>query len=174
MKCIELVKEVSTKQSGVEQQPQPAKTTEQMLEESEKLVEDLTKLVKDLMANNAQQTESIPESSLDDSEINEVRSYILYIKQKYFPDIKFSKTMPSLFMWNIPREVYDTAAHMVIRDEPDVLNPLFWLFMYCVDLTPGLACKILKEAFGAVTKDDYERLDVIIKEEEEEDELQDN
>lgn len=168
MKCIELVKEIPKKKEVINQPPTDTKT--------EKILKDISenmKSIRDFMSNNVPQTEVVPESTLDDSEINEVRSYILYIKQKYFPDIKFSKTMPSLFMWNIPREVYETSAYLAVRDEPDVLNPLFWLFMYCVDLTPGLACKILKEAFGYVTKDDYERLDVIMKEEEA-DGIQDN
>jgi hypothetical protein len=92
--------------------------------------------------------------SLTDDEISKVRTYLLYVWKTYFPDIPLSKTMRQQFIWNIPRPVYETFDYCQMSMYPDILNPMFWMFMNCVDLQPDVICSILTRSFDIITKDD--------------------
>lgn len=77
--------------------------------------------------------EDINESSLNDNETNEVLTYLLYLQEEYFSDIPLKDVLNKKFMWNIPKEVYDAYSRSKVREEPDVLNPLFYLYIFCME-----------------------------------------
>ena len=97
--------------------------------------------------------EYVEKCALKDEEISKVRSYILEIWKKYFSDYTLSKDMEQMFIWNIPRSVYKTFDDCVTYMKPDTVNPLFWFFMYCIDLTPDVFCGILNRFLRMISKD---------------------
>lgn len=134
----------------------------------DKDTKDLLISIKDLMTNRS--TEEAPawmkESTLTDDECAAVESFIMDVQKTYFPDIPLSPILPPIFIYNIPRPVIDTAMAMCSNGELETLNPLFWLFMCCVDLTPELFCKILKTVLDQFTMGEYERIGCYISEED--------
>lgn len=124
--------------------------------------------------------ESVPEEApewvkntqLNENEIGVVKDFILDLKDELFPDMKLEKTVPPIFLYNIPRSVFNTALHMGDRYENKVMNPLFWIFMCCVNLDMETYAKIMTTAINNLTRVDMSILENLAKtaEEDEEDE----
>lgn len=125
-------------------------------------IEDTLSVIKSRETNEA--PEYFDDIELSDEEIVKVRTYLLEISDKYFPDIPLSKTMKYMFIWNIPRPVYETFEYCLVYGYPDVLNPMFWLFVNCLNLTPGLFCGILKHNVSLLDEETIEMADKIIDE----------
>lgn len=77
--------------------------------------------------------QNIENTVLNDDEIAKVLSYLLYLQKEYFGDIPLSKELCKQFVWNIPKNVYDAFDKSLIREEPDILNPLLFFYIFCVD-----------------------------------------
>lgn len=136
----------------------------------DKDTKDLLISIKDLMANRSveEAPDWMKESTLTDDECAAVESFIMDVQKRYFPDIPLSPTLHPIFIYNIPRPVVDTAMEMYSRGELETLNPFFWFFMCCVDLTPEVFCKILKTVLDQFTTGEYERIKYYIGEDEDE------
>ena len=136
----------------------------------DKDTKDLLISIKDLMASRGEEEapEWMKESTLTDDECAIIESFIMDVQKLYFPDIPLSPTLSRIFIYNIPRPVVDTAMEMHAKGELETLNPLFWFFMCCVDLTPEVFCKILKKVLDQFTTGEYERIKYYIGEEDDE------
>lgn len=136
----------------------------------DKDTKDLLISIKDLMASRGEEEapEWMKESTLTDDECATIESFIMDVQKTYFPDIPLSPTLPLIFIYNIPRPVVDTAMEMYSKGELETLNPFFWFFMCCVDLTPEVFCKILKTVLDQFTTGEYERIKYYIGEEDDE------
>lgn len=77
--------------------------------------------------------EDIERTSLNDDETNEVLTYLLYLQEEYFRDIPLKDVLNKKFIWNIPKDVYEAYSASKIREEPDVLNPLFYFYIFCME-----------------------------------------
>lgn len=126
--------------------------------------------IKDLMTNRdvEEAPDWMKESTLTDEECAAVESFIMDVQKTYFPDIPLSPTLPPIFIYNIPRPVVDVAMEMYEKGEVETLNPFFWFFMCCVDLTPEIFCKILKTVLDQFTTGEYERIKYYAGDDEEE------
>lgn len=141
--------------------------------------EDVSSIIRDELSS---WLNKIPEAApigledtvLDDEEIGDITTIILEYKNKYFPDLVMSDIISKMFLWNIPRSVYDTARYMYERDESDYLNPLFWFVAFCVDLTPSKFCRVFLQAIDNLTEFDHTRATDIMHEEYETDEEENN
>ena len=136
----------------------------------DKDTKDLLISIKDLMASRGEEEAPawMKESTLTDDECAAIESFIMDVQKTYFPDIPLSPTLPLIFIYNIPRPVVDTAMAMYSKGELETLNPFFWFFMCCVDLTPEVFCKILKTVLDQFTTGEYERIKYYIGDEDEE------
>lgn len=136
----------------------------------DKDTKDLLISIKDLMASRGEEEapEWMKESTLTDDECATIESFIMDVQKTYFPDIPLSPTLSRIFIYNIPRPVVDTAMEMYSKGELETLNPFFWFFMCCVDLTPEVFCKILKTVLDQFTTGEYERIKYYIGEEDDE------
>lgn len=136
----------------------------------DKDTKDLLISIKDLMASRGEEEAPtwMKESTLSDDECAAIESFIMDVQETYFPDIPLSPTLPRIFIYNIPRPVVDTAMAMYSKGELETLNPFFWFFMCCVDLTPEVFCKILKTVLDQFTTGEYERIKFYIGDEEDE------
>lgn len=91
---------------------------------------------------------SVEECDLEDYQICEVRSYLMDINEKYFKDYPLTNDLNQVFIWDIQQCVYKTHEHCKAHMYPDVLDPLFWLYMFCVDLDPEKACEIINRSIN--------------------------
>lgn len=156
--------------------PQPV-VVEKVIEKEviDQETKDILMSIQDSLSNRA---ESAPEwmnhTTLTDEECAEVQSFLMGIKKDYFPDMELSPTIPKMFIWNIPRPVYEVFKHMKDNGETEQLNPLFWFFMCCVDLTPEMFCEILKHALDNFTTGEYDRIKQYIDTDEEDESDEDD
>jgi len=104
----------------------------------------------------------VEETILNDKEINEVMSYLLFLQDEYFSDVPLDKELCKQFIWNIPRKVYDAFDRSRLLDEPDVLNPLFCLYIYCVE-DPYRSISKFVDKLTDMICDDYTIQDMIQK-----------
>lgn len=74
----------------------------------------------------------IEDTNLSSDEINEVLSRLLELQDKYFKDLPLSKVLCKKFMWNIPHYIYELSREVQEREEPDMLDPIAWFYMFCV------------------------------------------
>jgi hypothetical protein len=77
--------------------------------------------------------ESIEKAELTDDEANEVLSYLLYLQTEYFSEIPLARELCKQFVWNMPREVYEAYSTTKKYEEPDVINPLIFLYILCTE-----------------------------------------
>lgn len=90
--------------------------------------DDLSAIIKSI-----EPPEDIEKTSLNDDETNEVLTYLLYLQEEYFRDIPLKDVLNKKFIWNIPKDVYEAYSASKIREEPDVLNPLFYFYIFCME-----------------------------------------
>lgn len=77
--------------------------------------------------------ESVEKAELTDDEANEVLSYLLYLQTEYFSEIPLARELCKQFVWNMPREVYEAFSTNRTYEEPDVINPLIFLYILCTE-----------------------------------------
>ena len=82
---------------------------------------------------SSQAPPSLENSELNDDEIDKVLCYLLRLQSEYFNDVPLSRDLCKKFMWNIPRNVYNSFQKAIALDEPDILNPLMFFYIFCVD-----------------------------------------
>lgn len=88
----------------------------------------------DILKNSQQVNapKNVENTILNDDEINDIMSYLMYLQSEYFEDIPLNKDLCKTFVWNLPKEVYDAYNKSRILEIPDCLNPLFYLYIFCV------------------------------------------
>lgn len=98
----------------------------------------------------------VEDTNLDDEAINDVLSRLLDLQEKYFPDIPLSNELCKKFMWNIPRHVYEASKRVQLYGEPDVLDPIFFFYIFCVgELDTMTLGKFVCTVLNSVDEDDY-------------------
>lgn len=156
-----------------------AVSTEKITEAVEKVVNNGIQSMNDQLISIAElitegTAEEAPEwvknTQLNNNEIDVVRDFMLDLKEEFFPEMKLERTVPPLFLYNIPRSVFNTALHMGDRYENKVMNPLFWIFMCCVKLDMETYAKIVTTAINNLTRVDMSILEDLAKTEEEDEE----
>ena len=100
---------------------------------------------------------------LTDDEITDVRTYLLYVSDKYFHDIPLNNNMRQQFIWNIPRAVYETHQYCQLYMYPDVLDPLFWMIISVLDMSHEVMCKSFVNIIDNLKESDYDFAKEIIE-----------
>ena len=73
------------------------------------------------------------ETMLSEDEATEIMIYMKHLEEDVFPDIPIKETLPKLFVWNIPRELYDGMVDAINNNVPDILNPIVPLYLSLTD-----------------------------------------
>jgi hypothetical protein len=63
-------------------------------------------------------------TTLEDVEVDDVVGTILNITKEHFPFITLTKSFPKKFMWNIPKEVYQSHKYVVNNNLNILYDPL--------------------------------------------------
>lgn len=98
------------------------------------------------------------DTTLNSDEIVDVVTMLLDFQEKYFKDVPLTDTLQKNFIWNIPREVYDAANKMRALGEPDCLNPIYWMYLTCLEDPGYMMAKFIVLAVNSVTDEEFERV----------------
>lgn len=98
------------------------------------------------------------DTTLNSDEIVDVVTMLLDFQKKYFKDVPLTDTLQRNFIWNIPRDVYDAAKKMKALGEPDCLNPIYWMYLTCLEDPGYMMAKFIVLAINSATDEDFERV----------------
>lgn len=73
------------------------------------------------------------ETMLSEDEATDVMMYMKHLEDEVFPDIPIRDELPKLFVWNIPRDLYDSMVNAINNNVPDILNPIVPLYLSLTD-----------------------------------------
>lgn len=73
------------------------------------------------------------ETMLSEDEATDIMMYMKHLEDEVFPDIPIREELPKLFVWNIPRELYDGMVEAINNNVPDILNPIVPLYLSLTD-----------------------------------------
>ena len=122
----------------------------------------IEEMLRDISKNKDQDEEKL--TTMNDNQISDIISFMLKMKDEYFPYVTLSRDISADFIWNLPKCVYQTAQAMIAYDEPTMLNPLFWFTLFCVDLDKYVLARILKTILDEMERGTYDRINEIIAE----------
>jgi hypothetical protein len=75
---------------------------------------------------------------LDEDEANTVMEYLIHLQDTYFENIPLTEQPSRLFVWNIPKQLYNAMCKAIEEEQPDIFNPMFYFYLSMTDY-PGLA-----------------------------------
>lgn len=96
----------------------------------EAILEEMKNIAKSSQQQIPKELES---TELNDDQAADVLSTLLRYQKEYFPLIPLREDMIKSFIYNIPKEVYDSHTKRELYMMPDCLDPLFWFYICCVD-----------------------------------------
>lgn len=132
---------------------------------NENSVNKIISIMKDYARNNSGVAPShVENTNLDDNEINEVLSYLLYLQEKYFKDLPLSSELCKQFMWNIPKNVYKSFKECMEYGEPDILNPMMSLYIFCVDEPRFSVGKFIDTLYNLIGPDELDLIEEKVNE----------
>lgn len=117
--------------------------------ETKETIEDLCDQVQSMISQlkNNKATPMSTDTTLDDDDLRTVISTVCEYHDKYFPTIEMKSTLDPAFMYNIPKNIFNASRMMRAREYPDVIDPLFWFFIFMVaDVDQETMSKILMSA----------------------------
>ena len=109
--------------------PTTNETNKQINEEMTSDIKTILEFIEELKSKDCSAPAGFEETSLDNDQICEVLSILLEYQEKYASDTPLAETLSKSFVYNIPKEIYDTATYMRACELPDCINPLYWLYM---------------------------------------------
>lgn len=124
--------------------------------ETKETIEDLCDQVQSMISQlkNNKATPMSTDTTLDDDDLRTVISTVCEYHDKYFPTIEMKSTLDPAFMYNIPKNIFNASRMMRAREYPDVVDPLFWFFIFMVaDVDQETMSKILMSAADLMISD---------------------
>ena len=122
-------------------------------------INQLMQCMKELAEKDNSAPPDFDSYSLNDDQITFILSLLLKYQDKYFKDIPLAKALKQNFMWNIPLEVYDAAVAAETYEYPDVLNPIFWFYIMCVEVPHDMIGMFVLKAINSLHDEDYDCID---------------
>lgn len=116
-------------------------------------VNQMMQIMKELSEKDNSAPANFDSYSLNDDEITQVLTWLLNYQEKYFPNTPLSETLHQDFMWNIPKEIYDAAYTAEMYGYPDVLNPIFWFYMFCMENPHDMIGEFIINAVNTIDDD---------------------
>lgn len=95
---------------------------------------------------------------LNEDEISEIMSYMLQLQTEYFSDIPLSKELSKKFMWNIPKEIYRQMRNNIDKDDPVILNPILYLYIFCTDYPEFAMGKFILTILNLCDESEYDEI----------------
>jgi len=95
----------------------------------------------------------------DNTQINDILNTLVDYQKQYFPNTPITKKLTELFLWNIPKKVYNAHQRVKALDEPDVLDPIFWLFCVFLDEPYDAMSTWVTQAYDSFTPEALNHID---------------
>lgn len=97
-------------------------------------------------------------TELNDNEIQDVLSTLLKYQEQYFSETPLSKELVQAFVWNIPHQIYDAHKDAIDRCKPDMMDPIYWFYLFCMKNPTEAMGKYIAEAINAMEDEDYDTI----------------
>lgn len=140
---------------------QPVRPSDQSAAHIVKIIDErFNKLESLIKIMNVPQTAptDFDDNILNEDEISEIMSYMLQLQTEYFSDIPLSKELSKKFMWNIPKEIYRQMRNNIDKDDPVILNPILYLYIFCTDYPEFAMGKFILTILNLCDESDYDEI----------------
>lgn len=139
---------------------QPAKPSDQSAHIVKIIDERFNKLESLIKIMNVPQPapKDFDDNILNEDEISEIMSYMLQLQTEYFSDIPLSKELSKKFMWNIPKEIYRQMRNNIDKDDPVILNPILYLYIFCTDYPEFAMGKFILTILNLCDESEYDEI----------------
>lgn len=145
LKCFAFINGIKTVQKTytepapkIEPAPEPKPELPPIGETFEKLKneeEELLALLRD-MKDNLKVPENVsPDTILNEDEVRNVMDILIQLQDELFVETPISPELVKQFVWNLPRPFYEMAMRNYKKKNPPCLNPLYWFYIFCIDLS---------------------------------------
>lgn len=129
-------------------------------ESSDEKLDMIIQMIKNLN-ERASSDDSAYTTTLNDDQVNFVVTYMLKMHDKYFKEFGLSQNVTPEFIWNIPKEICELSQKLDDYGYSDRINPLFWLYMFCIDIDEYSYAKTLKTMIDEFDQKSYTELSEI-------------
>lgn len=103
--------------------------------------EELTNIIKSAFEEINRENLSVKDDEtnlLTKDEVENVLDEVLKLSETVFKDIPLSNTLSAKFVWNIPRDIYDTFVKCQQEEIHPVFNPIVLFYIFLAE-DPGYA-----------------------------------
>ena len=97
-------------------------------------------------------------TELNDDQITEVLNTMLKYQDEYFSETPLNSELVQPFVWNIPKDIFKTHAHVKDHCLPDVMDPIYWFYMFCMKNPEQAIGKFIAEAFNSTSEKDFDEV----------------
>lgn len=141
-----------------EHTPQPVQPV--VIPSKDEIVSGVSEEIKSLLENYKPQ-EAPPDfenTQLNDNQIQKVLDTMLIYQDKYFEATPLNVELIQPFVWNIPKEIFKT--HQYVKDHclPDMMDPIFWFYMFCMKNPEQAMGKYIVQAINSMTDEEFDEI----------------
>lgn len=122
----------------------------------QKLYGDIQSLLKNFPPEEA--PPGFENTELNDNEIQEVLSTLLNYQEKYFGATPLNGELVQAFVWNIPKAIYAAHKEAVDRCKPDMMDPIYWFYLFCMANPVEAMGKYLVQAINSMDDDEFDKI----------------
>lgn len=97
-------------------------------------------------------------TELNDDQIAEVLNTMLKYQDTYFSETPLNSELVQAFVWNIPKDIFKTHAYVKDHCLPDVMDPIYWFYMFCMKNPEQAIGKFIAEAINSTSEEDFDEV----------------
>lgn len=156
--CHNNTEQTNTITNNVVTQPvEPSNQSDHIVKILDERFNKLESLIKIMNVPQTAPTD-FDDNILNEDEISEIMSYMLQLQTEYFSDIPLSKELSKKFMWNIPKEIYRQMRNNIDKDDPAILNPILYLYIFCTDYPEFAMGKFILTILNLCDESEYDEI----------------
>ncbi len=156
--CHNITEQTNTITNNVVTQPvEPSNQSDHIVKILDERFNKLESLIKIMNVPQTAPTD-FDDNILNEDEISEIMSYMLQLQTEYFSDIPLSKELSKKFMWNIPKEIYRQMRNNIDKDDPVILNPILYLYIFCTDYPEFAMGKFILTILNLCDESEYDEI----------------
>lgn len=144
----ELRQAAEKKDPSTYQQPVIEKPVEKHVEDTRKEdEEEMLSLLREIKEKINVPENVDPSTILNEKEANALLDILIMLEKNVFTETPLSRDLVTQFIWNLPRPFYEMAMRNFKQNKPPCMNPMYWFYMFCIDLD-GLNPRMQDNAFA--------------------------
>lgn len=119
----------------------------------------IREFLEELKTKNCEPPVGFEDNALNNDEIADVLEMIWEFHDKYFSETPLTEELSRIFMYNIPKNIYNAARTIRDHMEPDCLNPLYWFYLMNLADPEYMMAHFITVAISSISDKDYDRVD---------------